>query len=148
LGHIEEQCWEKNGRGPIAIANYLEVLVDDEKTTLAKLNWLCEANNNVFSRTKVPRWRNLIVALEVDRNREEVVEEGGATQGRFSNEMNTTKSKFLTHFLKGKIHSPHKFDNSSWIKVPRGISTVGHEVEGWRSPASDSHFYSYHDTCH
>jgi hypothetical protein len=38
LGHIEEQCWEKNGRGPIAIANYLEVLVDDEKTTLAKLN--------------------------------------------------------------------------------------------------------------
>lgn len=38
LGHIEEQCWEKNGRGPIAIANYLEVLVDDKKTTLAKLN--------------------------------------------------------------------------------------------------------------
>jgi len=112
LGHIEEQCWEKNGRGPIAIANYLEVLVDDEKTTLAKLNWLCGANNNVLSRTKVPRWRNLIVALEVDRNREEVVEEGGATQGRFGNEMNTTKSKILTHFLKGKIHSPHKFGNS------------------------------------
>jgi hypothetical protein len=38
LGHTKEQCWKKNGRGPIVITNYLEVLVDDEETTLAKLN--------------------------------------------------------------------------------------------------------------
>ncbi len=109
LGHIEEQCWKKNGRGPAAIANYLEVLVDDEKTTLAKFNQLCRAKNNVFSRTRVPRRRNLVVALEVDRNREEAIEEGGATQGRFGNEMSTAKSKILTHFLKDKISFTPQF---------------------------------------
>jgi hypothetical protein len=38
LGHTKEQCWKKNGRRLVAITNYLEVLVDDEETTLAKLN--------------------------------------------------------------------------------------------------------------
>jgi hypothetical protein len=55
LRHIEEQCWKKNGRGPTAIANYLEVLVNDEKTTLVKFNPLCGAKNNVFSRTRILR---------------------------------------------------------------------------------------------
>jgi hypothetical protein len=66
----------------------------------------------MYFQGRVPRRRNLVVVLEVDRNKEKLVEEGGATQGRFGNEMNTTKSKILTHFLKGKIHSPHNFDNS------------------------------------
>ncbi len=39
----------------------------------------------------------------MDKNKKEIVEEGGATQGRFGNEMSITKSKVLTHFLKSKI---------------------------------------------
>jgi len=91
------------GKRFIVVVNYLEVLVNDEKTTLAKLNQLCGANNNVFSGTKIPKQRNLVVAPEVDRNKEKVVEKGGVTQRRFGNEMSITKSKILTHFLKGKI---------------------------------------------
>jgi hypothetical protein len=30
MGHTKKRCWKKNGKGPIASANYLEVLVDDE----------------------------------------------------------------------------------------------------------------------
>lgn len=102
LGHTEECCWKKNGRGFIAFANYLEVLVNDEEATLAKLNQLCGANNNIFSRTKVPRHRILVIAPEIDRNRK-VVEEGMATQGKFGNDMITANSKILTHFFKCKI---------------------------------------------
>jgi len=79
------------------------VLINDEKTTLAKLNRLCGANNNVFLGTIIPRQRNLVVVPEVNKNRKEVFEEGGATQRKFGNEMSTTKSKILTHFLNGKI---------------------------------------------
>jgi hypothetical protein len=35
LGHIEECCWKKNGKGLAASANYLEVVVNDEEATLA-----------------------------------------------------------------------------------------------------------------
>ncbi len=103
LGHTKEQCWKKNGRRLVVVANYLEVLINDEKATLAKLNRLCGENNNIFSGTRIPKQRNLVVAPEVDRNKEEVIEKGGATQQIFGNEMSITKSKILTHFLKCKI---------------------------------------------
>lgn len=79
------------------------MLGDNEEAILAKLNWLCGANKNIFIRTKVPKHKNPIVSPKVDKNIEETIEKDIATQGRFSNEMSTAKSKKLTHFLKGKI---------------------------------------------
>jgi hypothetical protein len=46
--HIEEHCWKKNGKGPIAITNYLEVLVNDEEATLTELNQLCGVKKHIF----------------------------------------------------------------------------------------------------
>jgi hypothetical protein len=40
---------------PIATNNYLEVMVDDEETTLEQLNRLCGAKHDVFSRARIPR---------------------------------------------------------------------------------------------
>jgi hypothetical protein len=44
-----------------------------------------------------------MVALKVDKNIKETIKENAVAQGRFGNEISTTKSKILTHFLKGKI---------------------------------------------
>ncbi len=79
------------------------MLINDEEATLAKLNHLCGTKNNIFFGTKVPRCRNLVVGPKINRNKEEVVEEGMATQGKFRNDMSITKSKILTYFLKCKI---------------------------------------------
>jgi hypothetical protein len=68
LGHIKECCWKKNGKCLIAITNYLEILVNDEKATLTKLNLLCGIKNNIFLGTKVPMYKNPIIVLEVDKN--------------------------------------------------------------------------------
>jgi len=38
MGHIEGRCWRNYGKGPFSSANFLELMVNDEKTTLAKLN--------------------------------------------------------------------------------------------------------------
>jgi hypothetical protein len=55
MGHTKERCWRKNLKIGIVVANFLEVLVDDEKTTLAQLNCICESNNDVFSHVKLPK---------------------------------------------------------------------------------------------
>jgi hypothetical protein len=38
MGQIEDRCWKKNFKSGIIVANFLEVLVDDEETTLTQLN--------------------------------------------------------------------------------------------------------------
>ncbi len=39
FGHAEDICWKnRDSKGLISIANYLEMLVNNEETTLAKLN--------------------------------------------------------------------------------------------------------------
>jgi hypothetical protein len=38
LGHIENRCWKKSAKGPATTTNFLKVLVNDEETTLSKLN--------------------------------------------------------------------------------------------------------------
>lgn len=43
------------------------------------------------------------MVLEIDRNEEEPFEDGEGAQRRFGEVTNITKSKILTHFLKGKI---------------------------------------------
>ncbi len=103
LGHIKERCWMNNGRGPATSTNYLAVPIDDEEGHFGKIVSIMWGKKNIFSRTKIPRCKNPIVAFEVDRNKEEKIEEGIATQGKFGNEMSIAKSKILTHFLKGKI---------------------------------------------
>jgi len=70
---------------------------------LTKLNKLCGVKNNVFSRTRVPSCQNPIVSPEIDRNEEDPIENGVGAQSRIGEITNTTKSKILTHFLKGKI---------------------------------------------
>jgi hypothetical protein len=41
LGHTKDKCWKKSAKGFLATMNFLEVLVDDEEATLAKLNHVC-----------------------------------------------------------------------------------------------------------
>jgi hypothetical protein len=103
LGHVEKHCWKKNGKGLPATTNYLEVLVNDEEATLTQLNRLCGVKNNVFLREKVPRHKNPVVIPKIDWNEEEPFKDGKGAQKRFGEVTNTTKSKILTHFLKGKI---------------------------------------------
>lgn len=57
IGHTKERCWKKNLKIRVVVANFLEVLVNDEKTTLAQLNYICESNNDVFSHVKLPKHR-------------------------------------------------------------------------------------------
>jgi hypothetical protein len=41
-GNTKERCWKKNLKIGIVVANFFKVLVNDEKTTLAQLNYICE----------------------------------------------------------------------------------------------------------
>jgi hypothetical protein len=58
LGHSEDRCWKKpkDGKVHLGSANFLEVLLNDEETTLHQFNKLC-GNENLFSYTRVPRRR-------------------------------------------------------------------------------------------
>jgi hypothetical protein len=49
MGHTKDRCWKKNWKGSFAFMNFLEMLVNDEKATLTKLNWLCGVKHNNFS---------------------------------------------------------------------------------------------------
>ncbi len=102
LGHTKEHCWKKNGKGLATSTNVLEVLINDVEATLIKLNRLCGMKNNIFLGTRISRRRNQIVTLEIDKNEKELHEEDITILRRFGNEL-ITKSKFLTHFLMGKI---------------------------------------------
>jgi hypothetical protein len=55
--HIKDICWKcgKDGKTPFVANNYLEVLIDDEETTLEQLNRLCNMKHGVFSGTMIPR---------------------------------------------------------------------------------------------
>jgi hypothetical protein len=57
--------------------------------------------------TRIPRRRNPIVTPKIDKNEEELHEEDTTVLRRFGNELIIAKSKFLTHFLKGKIYHLH-----------------------------------------
>jgi hypothetical protein len=48
LGHRNERCWKKSAKGLLATMNFLEVLVDDEKATLVKLNHVCGEDQHIF----------------------------------------------------------------------------------------------------
>jgi hypothetical protein len=100
LGHYEERCWKKpkDGKSHSGAANFLEVLLNDEATTMQQLNKLC-GNENLFSYTRVPRRR-----IPVD------VALGGAVptppaigDGVGVSRDTLVRSKILAQFIKGKI---------------------------------------------
>jgi len=100
LGHSEDICWKKpkDGKSHSGTANSLEVLLNDEATTLQQLNKLC-GNENLFSYTRVPRRRVLVdVAPGEAVPTPEAVGDGvGASQDT------SIRSKILAHFIKGKV---------------------------------------------
>jgi hypothetical protein len=58
LGHSKDRCWRKKGTKPSNfIANYLEVLVNDEEATLNELNRICGANHHLTSGNMIPKRR-------------------------------------------------------------------------------------------
>ncbi len=58
LGHSKDKCWKKpmDGKSHFGAANFLEVLLNNEETTMQQLNRLC-GNENIFSHTRPPRRR-------------------------------------------------------------------------------------------
>ncbi len=100
LGHSEDRCWKKpkDGKPHSGIANFVEVLLDDEKATLRQFNKLC-GSEKVFSYTRVPQ-RQIPVEVAPTGNvpSPEVDEEGMRV-----NRETTVKSKNFSHFIKGKI---------------------------------------------
>jgi hypothetical protein len=57
LGHTKDRCWKKFAKGPIATTNFLEILVNDEETTLLELNYICGEEEHVFFGIKMPKRR-------------------------------------------------------------------------------------------
>ncbi len=100
LGHSEDRCWKKSkdGKQYPGMANFLEVLLNDEVATLQQLDELC-GNENVFSYTRIPR-RRLSVELPPTgvAPQTEVAEDSTGM-----NREGSIRSKILSHFIKGKI---------------------------------------------
>jgi hypothetical protein len=58
LGHLEDRCWKKkNNKLSNSIANYLEVLVNDEEATLTKWNKICSVNHHLSFGNRIPKRR-------------------------------------------------------------------------------------------
>jgi hypothetical protein len=77
LGHLVDECWKKpkDGKTHFGATNFLEVLLDNEETTMQQLNRLC-GNENIFSHTRAPRRIMPIeVATEDGVSSPEIVEE-------------------------------------------------------------------------
>jgi hypothetical protein len=100
LGHSEDKCWKKtkDGKSASGVANFLEVMLDDEAATEHQLNRLC-GNENTFSYTRVPRRRT---PVDVTPGGIAPVPEPEREVAGMSREV-LVKSKILSHFIKGKI---------------------------------------------
>ncbi len=100
LGHTEDRCWKKpkDGRMHPRSANFLEVMLDDEKATQHQLNRLC-GDENLCSYTRAPRRR---MSLEVTPTSTGLTA-GNAMDRMGSNQEEFVQSKILSHFIKGKI---------------------------------------------
>jgi len=98
LGHSEDRCWKKpkDGKSQSGVANFLEVLLNDEAATEQQLNKLC-GNENLFSYTRVPRRKT---PVEVTPERAGPIPEA-AREG--AGRDTSVRSKILSHFIKGKI---------------------------------------------
>jgi hypothetical protein len=45
MGHIENRCWRKNGKGPSSSANFSEIMINDKK------NYICRVELTVWCQT-------------------------------------------------------------------------------------------------
>jgi len=72
MGHSEDRCWKKDTKPSNYTTNYLEVLVNDERATLTKLNRICGANHHLSFGNKIPKRRLLMSANEVEGIAEQV----------------------------------------------------------------------------
>jgi predicted aspartyl protease len=100
LGHSKDKCWKKtkDGKPASGVANFLEVMLDDEAATEQQLNRLC-GNENAFSYTRVPRRRTPVDVMPRGSAPVPEAEREGAGMSRDV----SVKSKILSHFIKGKI---------------------------------------------
>jgi len=56
LKHTKERCWKKKDpKTSVTTTNYLEVLVDDDKTIENQLDKICGSYHDLFSHIRVPR---------------------------------------------------------------------------------------------
>jgi len=61
MGHSKDRCWRKKDSKPSnSIANYLEVLVNDEEAALNELNRICGANHHLTFGNWIPKKRLLV----------------------------------------------------------------------------------------
>jgi hypothetical protein len=100
LGHSEDRCWKKSkdGKAHPELANFLEVMLNDEEATLHQLNKLC-GSENLFSYIRVPR-RRMPVAVTLAAPEPTL---DAAIEGAGANREEYVRSKILSHFIKGKI---------------------------------------------
>jgi len=100
LGHSEDRCWKKSKDGKVhpGLANFLEVLLNDEEATLHQLNKLC-GSENLFSYTRVPRRTMPVKVAPVGT----IPPLEAAMEGAGANREESVRSKILSHFIKGKI---------------------------------------------
>jgi hypothetical protein len=54
---MEDRCWKNSAKGPITTTNFLEVLVNDEETTMSKLNYIYGEEEHVFFGIKMQKRR-------------------------------------------------------------------------------------------
>jgi hypothetical protein len=65
--HSEDRCWKKKDTKPLnSIANYLEVLVNDEDVSLNELNKICGANHHLTFGNMIPKRRLPMQVNEVE----------------------------------------------------------------------------------
>jgi hypothetical protein len=74
LRHTKERCWKKSAKGLLTTTNFLEVLVDDEKTTSAELNCVCGEDQHIFSGVRIPK-RRLPIITNLVEEQEVIVED-------------------------------------------------------------------------
>ncbi len=100
LGHSEDKCWKKpkDAKSASEMANFLEVMLNDEAATEQQLNKLC-GNENAFSHTRVPRRRTPVEVTPGGIAPIPKAEREGAGMSREA----PVKSKILSHFIKGKV---------------------------------------------
>ncbi len=100
LGHSEDRCWKKpkDGKSHSRTTNFLEVLLNDEATTLQQLNKLC-GDENLFSYTRVPRRRVPVNVTQGGAVPAPKAEGDGVSASRDT----SVRSKIMAHFIKGKV---------------------------------------------
>jgi predicted aspartyl protease len=100
LEHSEDRCWKKpkDGKSQYGTANFLEVLLNDEATTMQQLDKVY-GNENLFSYTRVPRRRMPVEMAPAGT----VPSPEAAGEGTGVGRETSVRSKILSHFAKGKI---------------------------------------------